>query len=188
MGNSHASAKIVVPPPVSKRNLRRSLQEGDRRREELELARGPVRETASGIQYREMEVGFGKEVQREDTCDVAYEVFTQGGLYLDSVGVGMESKKDIGETVRITLDASVPIAIRDAMRGMREGGKRRIVVPPNLGWVTRDLQPPPSSSAAARRFWRYAEDNTPMLFEVELVRCSRRRTSRRLGMNQSKIG
>lgn len=80
--NSHALAKLVVPPPVSKRNLRRSLQvgvhkwhrsfsafacahsdlflagiqyccwiqEGDRRREELELARGPVRETASGIQ------------------------------------------------------------------------------------------------------------------------------------------
>lgn len=44
-----------------------------------------------------------------------------------------ESKKDIGETVRITLDASVPIAIRNAMRGMREGGTRRIVVPPNLG-------------------------------------------------------
>ena len=39
--------------------------------------------------YREMEVGFGKEAQRDDTCDVAYEVFTQGGLYLDSVGVGM---------------------------------------------------------------------------------------------------
>jgi hypothetical protein len=36
-----------------------------------------------------MEVGFGKEVQREDTCDIAYEVFTQGGLYLDSLGVGM---------------------------------------------------------------------------------------------------
>jgi hypothetical protein len=28
MGDSHASAKIVVPPPVSKRNLRRSLQVG----------------------------------------------------------------------------------------------------------------------------------------------------------------
>jgi hypothetical protein len=41
------------------------------------------------FRYREMEVGFGKEVQREDTCDIAYEVFTQGGLYLDSVGYGM---------------------------------------------------------------------------------------------------
>lgn len=36
-----------------------------------------------------MEVGYGQEAQREDTCDIVYEVFTQGGLYLDSVGFGM---------------------------------------------------------------------------------------------------
>lgn len=168
-----AHAKIVVPPPVSRRNVRQSQEEGERRREELEAARGPVKKTPSGIQYRELEVGFGEEAARGDTIDVSYQVFTIGGLYLDSVGYGMESKKDMGDTVRIKLEAgATPVAILNAMRGMKEGGKRRIVVPPVLGWTKRTLKPLPTSSHAAR-FWRYAEDNTPMLFEVELIRVFR---------------
>ena len=61
-------------------------------------------------------------------------MFTQGGLYLDSVGYGMESKHDVGDTVRLRLEGgAVPIAVLNAMRGMREGGKRRIVATPNFG-------------------------------------------------------
>lgn len=49
-----------------------------------------------------MEVGFGEEAQRGDTCDVAYEVFTQGGLYPDSVGFGMVRRH---ETAELSSDA-----------------------------------------------------------------------------------
>jgi len=94
----------------------------------------------------------------------------QGGFYLDSVGYGMESKKDQGETVRVQLTRGrVPIAALNAMRGMREGGKRRIVVTPNFGWTDHSIEPSPNPSAA-RRFWRFADDNTPILFEVDLVK------------------
>ncbi len=38
--------------------------------------------------------------------------------------------------MRIVLEAGrVPTAVLNAMRGMREGGKRRILVTPNFGCV-----------------------------------------------------
>ena len=35
-----------------------------------------------------MEVGTGKEADGDDFCEVSYQMFTQNGLYLDSVGYG----------------------------------------------------------------------------------------------------
>ncbi len=38
-----------------------------------------------------MEVGTGKEAASGDFCEVSYQMFTQNGLYLDSVGYGQVS-------------------------------------------------------------------------------------------------
>eukprot|EP00250_Pteridium_aquilinum_P010396 c19355_g1_i2 orf=182-361(-) len=54
------------------------------------------------------------------------------------------------------------------MGGMQAGGKRRILVRPELGWISPKLLPLPTSSAAERRLNN--NKRQPLLFEVELVK------------------
>lgn len=59
-------------------------------------------------------------------------------------------------------------AVELGMIGMKIGGKRRILVPPSLGYTSPDVLPAPTSAAAGRRL-RTVQDK-PFLFEVELIR------------------
>jgi len=72
-----AAAFKLPPPPQGRANLKERLAAGERRRAELDALKGPVRDTPSGIQYRELEVGFGLEADRDDICDISYTVYTQ---------------------------------------------------------------------------------------------------------------
>lgn len=51
---------------------------------------------------------------------------------------------------------------------MREGGKRRVLVPPRLGWVSDGVGPPLPSFTATRRLATHRRE--PLLFEAELIK------------------
>jgi hypothetical protein len=51
---------------------------------------------------------------------------------------------------------------------MREGGKRRILVPPNAGWVNDDVKPRAPTFGASRRLANHREE--PLLVEVDVLR------------------
>ena len=65
----------------------------------------------------------------------------------------------------------IPRAVELGLVGMRVGGKRRILVRSELGWVNDDVVPKPTSAAASRRIANAARQ--PILFEVELVKANR---------------
>ncbi|CAN0064873.1 unnamed protein product [Heterosigma akashiwo] len=93
------------------------------------------------------------------------------GDYLFSLGQGQELKKDVGESYRMVLGKKqVPRAVEMGMEGMREGGMRKILVPPNLGWESLQSLPQPDTFSAKRKLTRIVETQSPLLFEVELVR------------------
>ena len=112
-------------------------QEGERRREELEAARGPMTKSklfVTGIYLLGTPFNALPDTTVTKQLIASHGSCTQGGLFLDSVGYGMESKHDVGDTVRLQLEGgAVPTPVLNAMRGMREGGKRRIVATPNFG-------------------------------------------------------
>lgn len=64
--------------------------------------------------------------------------------------------------------AKIPIAVELGMEGMKIEGKRRILVPPNLGWNSEETLPKPTTGGATRRLRNAL--NSPVLFEVELVK------------------
>ncbi|KAG2426955.1 hypothetical protein HXX76_012740 [Chlamydomonas incerta] len=136
----------------------------------------------NGLQYRELLEGSGPEAALGSICEVSYVVYrlasgayykySSGGtpVFLFSLGYGQEGKDDVGQTYRFRLgDAnSLPAAVTPALVGMRQGGKRRILVPPRLGWVSDKVGPRPDTFGGGRRLEGHKDE--PLLFEAELVR------------------
>lgn len=61
------------------------------------------------------------------------------------------------------------VGLEEGLQGMAEGGKRRVLVPPALGYAP-DLgqQPLPPGFAARRQVATHREE--PLLFEVQVLR------------------
>lgn len=164
-----------------------AMREAERRREEKEKEAeedAPLVTLKSGLQYREYAVGTSGAVATAGSrVDFSYKVFrlssgayfkySSGGtpVLLWARGYGSEGRDDVGDTVSFVLGAAnFPRAVTPCVVGMRKGGIRRILVPPNLGWVDDSVVPKPDSFGAARRLENYRDG--PLLFEIEVVRVS----------------
>ena len=79
---------------------------------------------------------------------------------LDGGGRGVVSRFKLGDA------NSLPRAVIPATVGMREGGKRRILVPPSLGWTNNDVGPIPDTFGGRRRLASHRDE--PLLFDVRL--------------------
>lgn len=66
-------------------------------------------------------------------------------------------------------DGRVLVGLEEALQGMAEGGKRRVLIPPSLGY-SPDLaqQPLPPGFAARRQVATHRDE--PLLFEVQVLR------------------
>ena len=166
--------------------IRRARDEAERRRDEraAEANPGVLVTLPSGIQYRELDEGKsdGKTAQKGDTLFVLYTVYrlapgayfkySSGGtpIFMWARGYGTEGQDDVGATYKFVLGEpnALPRAVAPAVLGMREGARRRVLVPPALGWVSGDVNPKPPTFGAGRRLANHREE--PLLMEVDLVR------------------
>ncbi len=59
--------------------------------------------------------------------------------------------------------------LQDGILGMKEGGKRRVLVPPELGYASgAELQPVPPTYAAQRQILNHSKE--ALMFELQLVK------------------
>ena len=110
--------------------------------------------TPSGLQFEDTVAGTGAQAQRGNRVSVHY----TGWLYTDGVtGAKFDSSKDRGEPFQFSLGGGQVIRGWDeGVAGMKIGGTRRLVIPPDLGYGTRGaggVIPP----------------NATLLFEVDLL-------------------
>jgi len=106
--------------------------------------------TASGLKYRDLVVGTGPAAQPGDVVRVNYTGWLEDGTKFDS-------SYDRGQPFQFGLGQGQVIKGWDeGVVGMQVGGKRRLVIPPDLGYGPQgagNLIPP----------------NSILIFEVELL-------------------
>ncbi len=106
--------------------------------------------TPSGLQYVDLVAGSGREAKAGDTATVHYT-----GTLVD--GTKFDSSKDHGEPFPFQLGAGRVIKGWDeGVEGMKIGGTRKLVIPPELGYGAR------GAGAAI-------PPNAMLIFEVELL-------------------
>ncbi len=109
----------------------------------------------SGLKYVELKEGTGAEAKKGDKVEVHY----TGWLYEDGkVGKKFDSSVDRKEPFSFTLGKGEVIKGWDeGVAGMKVGGKRKLIIPPDLGYGAKgagnDIPP-----------------NATLLFEVELLK------------------
>lgn len=106
--------------------------------------------TASGLQYKDVTVGSGAEAQAGNTVSVHYTGWLTDGTKFDS-------SVDRGQPFSFPLGAGRVIPGWDeGVAGMKEGGKRILVIPADLGY-------------GANGAGGVIPPNATLIFEVELL-------------------
>jgi FKBP-type peptidyl-prolyl cis-trans isomerase len=106
--------------------------------------------TSSGLQYIDLKVGTGATAQAGQTVSVHYTGWLENGKKFDS-------SVDRGQPFSFPLGAGRVIKGWDeGVKGMKVGGKRRLIIPSNLGY-------------GARGAGGVIPPNATLIFEVELL-------------------
>jgi peptidylprolyl isomerase len=106
--------------------------------------------TRSGLKYRDLGVGTGAAAKKGDTVVVHYTLTLADGRKLDSTF-------DRGQPFTFVLGAAQVIKGWDeGVTGMKVGGKRKLIVPPELGYGKGGAGVVPPDAV--------------MIFEIELLR------------------
>ena len=107
--------------------------------------------TASGLVIEELEVGTGAEATAGQQVQVHYTGWLTDGKKFDS-------SKDRNDPFNFPLAAGHVIRGWDeGVQGMQEGGKRKLTIPPQLGY-------------GARGAGGVIPPNATLVFEVELLK------------------
>jgi FKBP-type peptidyl-prolyl cis-trans isomerase len=124
---------------------------GQDKNKDTDKGESKVVTTKSGLKYIDEKVGTGAEAQAGHNVDVHYTGWLKNGTKFDS-------SVDRGKPFGFRLGAGMVIKGWDeGVSGMKEGGKRKLIIPPELGYGPRGSPPviPP---------------NAELTFEVELLK------------------
>jgi len=107
--------------------------------------------TKSGLKYEDLKEGTGAEAKKGDTVEVHYTGWLTNGKKFDS-------SLDRNEPFSFKLGAGMVIKGWDeGVAGMKVGGKRKLMIPPELGY-------------GARGAGNVIPPNAELVFEVELLK------------------
>jgi peptidylprolyl isomerase len=108
--------------------------------------------TKSGVYYQDLVVGTGAEVtDSTTTLNVTYAGYLKDGKLFDS-----------GTNASFSPAGVIP-GFRDGMMGMKEGGKRKLVIPSALGYGGRSVRNSSDNTIKIPR-------QSTLVFDVEILK------------------
>lgn len=113
--------------------------------------------TSSGLQYFDLASGAGTEANEGDTVIVNYTSRLRG-LNGIKVASSFDDPSSPPFVFRVGAADVVP-GVNEAVRGMRVGGKRRAVLPPQIAYASPDMKPAVTEFFARRRLLSVLETN-----------------------------
>jgi peptidylprolyl isomerase len=118
----------------------------------LKPAEAVLIQKESGLKHEELKVGAGRAAKAGDMVEVHY----TGTL---SNGKKFDSSRDRNSPFSFSLGTAQVIKGWDeGVAGMKEGGKRKLIIPPELGYGSRDVGQ------------GLIPANSTLIFEVELLK------------------
>jgi FKBP-type peptidyl-prolyl cis-trans isomerase len=112
-----------------------------------------MKKTKSGLEYRDIKVGDGPTPRPGQTCMVHY----TGWLWQGAKGKKFDSSVDRGQPFSFPVgEGQVIPGWDEGVASMKVGGKRELLIPPDLGY-------------GARGAGRDIPPNATLIFEVELL-------------------
>jgi FKBP-type peptidyl-prolyl cis-trans isomerase FkpA len=121
--NQKGSYSLSQRPPIGHIALQSHSTRVDFRKIELQDL---TVQTDSGLRYVVLAEGDGAPLHEGKTVTVHYVgQLTDGKRFTDT--------RDLGQPVTVPLDAIIP-GWREGLEGMKIGGRRRLIVPPSLGY------------------------------------------------------
>ena len=88
-----------------------------------------TQKSATGLQYYDLKAGDGQIVPKDATVEVHYTGWLTNGKKFDS-------SRDRGESIQFPLNGVIA-GWTEGVAGMKVGGRRKLVIPPNLGYGQR---------------------------------------------------
>jgi FKBP-type peptidyl-prolyl cis-trans isomerase FkpA len=95
---------------------------------ELGVDLDAMTQTASGLYYQDLDVGDGAEAVTGSAATVHYEGFLANGIKFDS-----SRDRDEPFTFAVGVGGVIP-GFDEGVSGMRVGGSRKLVIPPELAY------------------------------------------------------
>ncbi|CAG9462925.1 unnamed protein product [Pedinophyceae sp. YPF-701] len=129
----------------------------------------------NGVKVQELSIGSGSvEAGQTSVVLVDYVIRRSNGYFIYSTieGVSFQPKDiPVGPVLLKLGSGEVVPGLEAAIVGMRPGGKRRLLMPPDVGYKSGaggEFQPQPPTFATKRQLQVHSGE--PLLFEVELRR------------------
>lgn len=164
------SAGLLLPnmPALAKCTDIESCREIGEKKDQARLAANPIVSLGGGLEYKVLNAGIGDQtVFEKDKVKIIYSISQSNGVYMYSRGFGY-NKIDAGDGKKVSdlnLDSLIvrmgtkeaPIGIQQAMMGMKRGERRRVIVPPLVGFETSDWNPQPVASRERKQIEIYQQ-------------------------------
>ena len=111
---------------------------------------GAVVRLPSGLKYIEVRIGSGSEAKESKYVTIEYTGYLTNGYKFDSTF-------DLGRPYTFKLGDGMHLkGLEEGIIGMRVGGERRLIIPPELGYGSRGKDPVPPEAT--------------LIFDVDLLK------------------